>query len=113
MLTAARFDMESIDIFDKALVSPIAEHVGYGDSPRDNRRTERRDGIVPNLAGVSETMLWSLYNRASEAPTVHLSIPRAYASNRRSSITSQPISAFLSAHSQPALSKSTGRYGRG
>jgi O-methyltransferase involved in polyketide biosynthesis len=45
MLTAARFDMESID----------------------NRRTEDRDGIVPDLAGVSETMLWSLYNRASEA----------------------------------------------
>jgi O-methyltransferase involved in polyketide biosynthesis len=25
------------------------------------------DGIVPDLAGVSETMLWSLHNRASEA----------------------------------------------
>ena len=27
----------------------------------------KRDGIVPDLGGVSETMLWSLYNRASEA----------------------------------------------
>jgi O-methyltransferase involved in polyketide biosynthesis len=27
----------------------------------------RREGIVPELAGVSETMLWSLHNRASEA----------------------------------------------
>jgi O-methyltransferase involved in polyketide biosynthesis len=27
----------------------------------------RRDGIVPDLAGVSVTMLWSLHNRASEA----------------------------------------------
>ncbi len=26
-----------------------------------------RDGIIPDIAGVSETMLWSLYNRASEA----------------------------------------------
>jgi O-methyltransferase involved in polyketide biosynthesis len=45
MLTAAPIDLESID----------------------NRRTEERDGIVPGVAGVSETMLWSLYNRASEA----------------------------------------------
>jgi O-methyltransferase involved in polyketide biosynthesis len=67
MLTAARFDMASIDIFDEAFSSSIAEHVGSGESPRDNRRAERRDGIVPDLAGVSETMLWSLYNRASEA----------------------------------------------
>jgi O-methyltransferase involved in polyketide biosynthesis len=28
---------------------------------------EPRDGIVPDLAGVPETMLWSLHNRASEA----------------------------------------------
>jgi O-methyltransferase involved in polyketide biosynthesis len=67
MLTAGRFDMESIDIFDEAFSSSIAEHVGSGESPGDNRRAERRDGIVPDLAGVSETMLWSLYNRASEA----------------------------------------------
>jgi O-methyltransferase involved in polyketide biosynthesis len=31
------------------------------------RRNLRRDGIVPDLAGVSVTMLWSLHNRASEA----------------------------------------------
>ena len=33
----------------------------------DIRTADRRDGVVPDLAGVSETMLWSLYNRASEA----------------------------------------------
>jgi O-methyltransferase involved in polyketide biosynthesis len=33
----------------------------------DIRTFDRRDGVVPDLAGVSETMLWSLYNRASEA----------------------------------------------
>jgi O-methyltransferase involved in polyketide biosynthesis len=31
------------------------------------RNNLRRDGIVPELAGLSVTMLWSLYNRASEA----------------------------------------------
>jgi O-methyltransferase involved in polyketide biosynthesis len=30
-------------------------------------QTEPRDGVVPGITGVSETMLWSLYNRASEA----------------------------------------------
>jgi O-methyltransferase involved in polyketide biosynthesis len=30
-------------------------------------KTPRRDGIVPDLDGVSVTMLWSLHNRASEA----------------------------------------------
>jgi hypothetical protein len=30
-------------------------------------KNPRRDGIVPDLAGVSVTMLWSLHNRASEA----------------------------------------------
>jgi O-methyltransferase involved in polyketide biosynthesis len=59
--------MESNDIVDKAFGSPVAKHVGSGKSLRDNRRAGRRDGIVPALAGVSETMLWSLYNRASEA----------------------------------------------
>jgi O-methyltransferase involved in polyketide biosynthesis len=29
--------------------------------------TTAADGIVPGMTGVSETMLWSLYNRASEA----------------------------------------------
>jgi O-methyltransferase involved in polyketide biosynthesis len=33
----------------------------------DIRTADRRDGIVPDLTGVSETMLWSLYNRACEA----------------------------------------------
>jgi O-methyltransferase involved in polyketide biosynthesis len=64
MLAAARFDVESIDDFDGAVSPSIAEHIG---PPGDNRSAERRGGIVPDLAGVSETMLWSLYNRASEA----------------------------------------------
>src|SRR5689334_19507052 len=36
---------------------------------RHNARKEAEpyDGIAPNLDGVSETMLWSLHNRASEA----------------------------------------------
>jgi O-methyltransferase involved in polyketide biosynthesis len=37
-------------------------------SPRDDRsESEQRDGIAPNLTEVSETMLWALHNRASEA----------------------------------------------
>jgi hypothetical protein len=66
MLTGARFDMERIDTVDNGgvLGSPsVAEQ-----SPRDERKvTARPDGIVPNLARVSETMLWSLHNRANEA----------------------------------------------
>jgi O-methyltransferase involved in polyketide biosynthesis len=64
MLTAARFGTESIDIANETYGSSIAEHIG---PPGDYRRAERGDGIVPDLAGVSETMLWSLFNRASEA----------------------------------------------
>jgi O-methyltransferase involved in polyketide biosynthesis len=46
----------------------IAERVPPRESPRYERdETGRRDGIVPDLARVSETMLWSLHNRASEA----------------------------------------------
>jgi O-methyltransferase involved in polyketide biosynthesis len=42
--------------------------VGEQASECDNRKkSERRDGIVPDLAGVSVTLLWSLHNRASEA----------------------------------------------
>jgi len=45
-----------------------AAQVAAGLSPRDDRQdTAPRDGIVPGLAGISETMLWSLHNRASEA----------------------------------------------
>jgi O-methyltransferase involved in polyketide biosynthesis len=75
-LTAARFKMESVDIVDEgrrpdegAFGSPtVAEQVVLQESPcNDRKETERRDGIVPDLAGVSETMLWSLHNRASEA----------------------------------------------
>jgi hypothetical protein len=39
-----------------------------GKPAQDGRsESERRDGIAPNLADVSETMLWALHNRASEA----------------------------------------------
>jgi O-methyltransferase involved in polyketide biosynthesis len=39
-----------------------------GKPAQDGRsESERRDGIAPNLAEVSETMLWALHNRASEA----------------------------------------------
>ena len=70
-LATARFERESIDIdidiVDKGCrpdeggfgFPTVAEQVARGESPRD--------GIVPELAGVSETMLWSLHNRASEA----------------------------------------------
>jgi hypothetical protein len=44
------------------------EHSEPAVSPRDDRKErEPHPGIVPDLAGVSETMLWSLHNRASEA----------------------------------------------
>lgn len=75
-LATARFEMESIDIVDKGChpdegafgFPTVAEQVEPGESPRDDRKeTEPRDGIVPDLAGASETMLWSLHNRASEA----------------------------------------------
>jgi O-methyltransferase involved in polyketide biosynthesis len=59
--------MERFDIFDEAFGFSFAEYVGPEEPPRDNRRTGERDGILPDLAGVSETMLWSLHNRASEA----------------------------------------------
>jgi O-methyltransferase involved in polyketide biosynthesis len=39
--------------------SRLAKQAAAAESPQD--------GIVPNIAGVSETMLWSLHNRASEA----------------------------------------------
>jgi O-methyltransferase involved in polyketide biosynthesis len=46
----------------------IAEQVLSKETPREGRNeTEPCDGVAPNLVGISETMLWSLYNRASEA----------------------------------------------
>jgi O-methyltransferase involved in polyketide biosynthesis len=42
--------------------------VRRGKPPEDDRsKSEQCDGIAPNLADVSETMLWALHNRASEA----------------------------------------------
>jgi O-methyltransferase involved in polyketide biosynthesis len=44
------------------------EQIRLGKPPQDDRsESEQRDGIAPNLADVSETMLWALHNRASEA----------------------------------------------
>jgi Leucine carboxyl methyltransferase len=43
----------------------VGEQVAPGESGCEN--SERRDGIVPDIAGVSVTMLWSLHDRASEA----------------------------------------------
>jgi O-methyltransferase involved in polyketide biosynthesis len=72
----ARCETENINIVDKGCrpehavlgVSTVPEQVAPGKAPRrDRKETEPRDGIVPDLAGVSETMLWSLHNRASEA----------------------------------------------
>jgi O-methyltransferase involved in polyketide biosynthesis len=46
----------------------VAEQVQPAASLRDDRRELKpHDSIAPDLAGVPETMLWSLYNRASEA----------------------------------------------
>jgi O-methyltransferase involved in polyketide biosynthesis len=48
--------------------SPGKGQVRLGKPPQDDwSESEQRDGIAPNLADVSETMLWALHNRASEA----------------------------------------------
>jgi O-methyltransferase involved in polyketide biosynthesis len=48
--------------------SPGNGQVRLGKPPQDDwSESEQRDGIAPNLADVSETMLWALHNRASEA----------------------------------------------
>jgi O-methyltransferase involved in polyketide biosynthesis len=74
-LTTARFEIESFDIVDKGCrpgegvfgFPTVAEQVAPGESPRaDRKETEPCEGIVPDLDGISETMLWSLHNRASE-----------------------------------------------
>lgn len=75
-LTTARFEIESFDTVDKGFrpdeemlgALTVAELVVSGGAPRDDRKeTAPWEGIVPDLAGISETMLWSLHNRASEA----------------------------------------------
>jgi O-methyltransferase involved in polyketide biosynthesis len=74
-LTTARFRMGSFDIVDKECrhdeaafgVRTVVEQIAPGDSLRDDLKDgEPCEGIVPHLAGISETMLWSLHNRASE-----------------------------------------------
>ena len=73
--TTAHFEIESVDIVDKGCrpvegvfgFPTVAEQVAPGESSRaDRKKTEPCEGIVPDLAGISETMLWSLHNRASE-----------------------------------------------
>jgi O-methyltransferase involved in polyketide biosynthesis len=74
-LTRARFEIESFDIVDKGCrpgegvfgLPTGAEQVAPGESRcADRKETELCEGIVPDLDGISETMLWSLHNRASE-----------------------------------------------
>jgi O-methyltransferase involved in polyketide biosynthesis len=73
--TTARFEIESFDIVAKGCrpgelvfgFPTVAEQVAPGESPRDDRKDAQPcEGIVPDLDGISETMLWSLHNRASE-----------------------------------------------
>jgi len=77
-LTTARFEIESFDIVDKGCrpgegvfgFPTVAEQVAPGE-PGESSRADRKEtgpceGIVPDLDGISETMLWSLHNRASE-----------------------------------------------
>ncbi len=74
--TTARLQMGGVDIVDKGCrpdeetfgAVTVAELAVFGGAPRDDRReTAPCEDIVPDLAGISETMLWSLHNRASEA----------------------------------------------
>jgi O-methyltransferase involved in polyketide biosynthesis len=67
---AERTRTENIDIVDEGHhpEDTVAGRVVTVEIQCDERReTEPREGIVPDIAGVSETMLWSLYNRATEA----------------------------------------------
>ena len=73
--TMALLQVESVDLVDKGYrpdegvfgVPNVAEQIAPGKSLRDDLEgTESCEGIVPHLAGISETMLWSLHNRASE-----------------------------------------------
>jgi O-methyltransferase involved in polyketide biosynthesis len=74
-LTTTRSEIERFDIVDKRGrpdkgvfgFPTVAEQVAPGEAPRaDRKETDPCEGIVPDLDGVSETMLWSLHNRASE-----------------------------------------------
>jgi O-methyltransferase involved in polyketide biosynthesis len=75
-LAPADFEAKALSLLDKGY-HPDEKVIGFSDGGRkvrageaapDNRSgNERGDGIVPGLAGVSETMLWALHNRASEA----------------------------------------------
>jgi O-methyltransferase involved in polyketide biosynthesis len=73
-LAAGRFEAKSLRVVDqeyradeKVVCFPRGR-TRIGESPRHDRNgIGRSDGISPDLAGVSETMLWALHNRASEA----------------------------------------------
>jgi len=75
-LVTASKAMDTIDLIDKgchrdegafSFLTVVAEVAPAGPPRNDSQQSEPRDGIVPGLAGISETMLWSLHNRASEA----------------------------------------------
>jgi O-methyltransferase involved in polyketide biosynthesis len=73
---ATRFETKSLSTTDEGYHTD-GKVVGFptgggqvrpGEPERDDRSgSERRDGIAPDLADVSETMLWALHNRACEA----------------------------------------------
>ena len=75
-LAAGRFETKTLYVVDqecradeKVVGFPIGGgQTRTGESPRHDRNgVGRSEGISPDLAGVSETMLWALHNRASEA----------------------------------------------
>jgi O-methyltransferase involved in polyketide biosynthesis len=61
--------MEKVNKGRSVKVVSCSPAVGEQVAPGESRceKSERRDGIVPDIAGVSVTMLWSLHDRASEA----------------------------------------------
>jgi hypothetical protein len=123
-LATARFETGSIHVDDRGRrpdervfdFSIVERRAAPGQSPRDDRKeTEPGDGIVPDLADVSETMLWSLHNRASEArrPDGVLVDPESVRIHSAISYDFARNSAILWAHSRHGRPKSTKRYGRG
>jgi O-methyltransferase involved in polyketide biosynthesis len=75
-LATGRFETKNLHVVDqecradkKVVGFPIGGgQTQIGESPRHNRDgVGRSNGISPDLAGVPETMLWALHNRASEA----------------------------------------------
>jgi hypothetical protein len=73
----------------------------------------RRYGIVPDLTGVSVTMLWSLHNRASEAKRPDSILDDPDSIYVQSAMTLRTISAILWARSRDGWPKLTRRCGGG